>query len=414
MIKAKLDRKNRNIILLVSCWMVYIITNFAKSNYSATVAYIVQQSIFTKSQTGAIASAFYIFFGIGQFIGGSIVDKISPYKMIKVGIVSAFIANIILCFTMNYTVILIVWSINGFMHLGIWPGITKIVADYLSPYYKPIATQHLSYGHALGSLMSYICSALLINKFGWVGMFGTSSMLLAGALIFWLLTERLVPMNSILSCRQNVQKKRNEETTMSAKKKYSVMLSSGLVLALLPTLCLAMLNNGAQLWIPTLMMESYTTSLVFANLQTVLLLLVSIIGGLVFGPLLNRIKNEMLGHFILTTLIVVPFLVLQFIGVIPIWLALMMFTITIMVMTLGNVFKVRISTRFHKYRCSGTVSGLLHTMTSFGVVLSGYGYGFLAENFGWSAVTFSWIVLIVITLFSLALSAVFWGKFMKK
>ena len=78
------SNNNRNIALFLGCFFAYALSSLTKSNYTASVAYVVSQGMFSKANAGLIASAFYIFYGIGQVLGGILVDKVSPYKMINI------------------------------------------------------------------------------------------------------------------------------------------------------------------------------------------------------------------------------------------------------------------------------------------------------------------------------------------
>ncbi len=401
------EEEKNNLYVFWGCWIVYMITGFAKTNYAASVAYIVSNGIFTKSQSGFIASAFYIFYGIGQLFGGMLVDRFSPYKTMTIGVVSAILANLILCFTNNYTVVLIVWSLNGLMQFGIWTGISKIIADDIGPSYRKKASKHISYGIPAGTILSYLASAVLLDRFGWVGAFGTSTLLLALALVVWAIALKRAPLLI-------AEKEEKEEAEKVKTKKLSVLLSSGIFIALIPGLCITMLNNGAQVWIPTMIMESYSVSHSFASIMTMLIVALGIVGLFLFAPLFNKVKNEMLGRAVVMAAVLIPFCILYFIGKIPFGLAFAMFALSTMIISVQSLLGVRTSNRFHASGLSGTVSGILNTMSSFGIVFSSAGYAFLAENFGWTSVSAAWIALVIIAGVGLLIAAWPWAKFIKR
>lgn len=56
----RLHQEERNSILLfLACMFVHVMTGFAKTNYAATIAYIVKEGIFTKPESGLITSVFW-------------------------------------------------------------------------------------------------------------------------------------------------------------------------------------------------------------------------------------------------------------------------------------------------------------------------------------------------------------------
>ena len=106
------EEEKNNVVLYMGCWLVFMLTGITKSNYTASIAYIVSQGIFTKTDAGIIAAAFYLFYGVGQVIGGRLTDKYSPYKLIMIGILGALFSNIVLLFTNNFWVaIILVWLV---------------------------------------------------------------------------------------------------------------------------------------------------------------------------------------------------------------------------------------------------------------------------------------------------------------
>ena len=404
------EEDKNNLYVFWGCWVVYMITGFAKSNYAASVAYIVSNGIFTKSASGLISSAFYAFYGVGQFFGGMLVDRFSPYKTMTIGVISAIIANLILCFTNNYTVVLIVWSLNGLMQFGIWTGISKIIAEDIGPHYRKKASKHISYGIPVGTILSYLASAVLLDRFGWVGAFGTSAILLVISLIVWFVAMKRAPF----LIADKIKEEKEEPQEKSETNKLAVILSSGILLALVPSVCITMLSTGAQVWIPTMIMESYTISHSFSSFMSMFIVGLGIVGLFVLAPSFNRIKNEMVGRAVALAAVLVPFGILYYIGKIPFSLAFLMLAVSTMIISIHSLLSVRISNRFHAAGLSGTVSGMLNMMAAFGVVFASSGYAFLAENYSWSAVLVAWIALAVVAGGLSLVGARRWAKFMKQ
>ncbi len=404
-----------NLILFVGCWLIYTMTGFAKSSYAATISYIVSEGIYTKSASGVIASSFYILYGIGQIFGGKIADKFSPYKIITFGVAFATLASITLTFTYNYLVVLIVWSLNGLMQFGIWPGISKIISTDILPKTRQKVGFHISYGLSAGSIISYLVAAIFLNHFGWHVMFGVSTLVLLLTLLIWLFTSSRVSKNSeanktVVQNASNV----NLEQNISKEKKntFKVFAESGILFTLIPALFITMLNNGAQVWVPTMLMESYTLSSSWASIQAMVILIIQIPLLIALMPLLQRIKNEMFGRLMLYALTIIPFSVLIFIGRIPQIVAIIMFILALLLMNLAGALNVSINTRFNKFGLTGTISGLVNSMAAFGIVCASGLYGSMAEFFSsWTTVSILWVLLAVaIVLFHIP-ATIYWKKF---
>lgn len=410
-IEEKVHQKNKNgILLFVCCWLVYVIVGFARSNYAASISYIVSENIFSKADSGVIAAAFYVFYAVGQLFGGKLVDRYSPYKIISLNIICSLISNVILIFSNQYIVVLLVWSFNGLMQFGIWPGISKIIASDITPQFRQSAGFHISYGLSVGNILSYLCAALLLGRFGWSTMFAASTGMLGLALVLWMLAVKKAPEEPEKVCAsyKAYGKKTSEHNT---KEMLSIFMKSGLLFSLVPICFTSMLSSGVNVWVPTIMMESYSVSPAWANVQSIVLTILNITGMLVFIPFLKKLYNEMWEKCLLSVLAFIPYLVLQFIGKIPMPLTVVMLALSTMLISLGNALNVSISTRFAGYGYSGTVSGMINAMASLGIVLSSAGYGVIAEHFGWSAVMRLWVVLTVVIVMCFIPIAMRWKKF---
>ncbi len=411
----RLHKEERNnILLFLMCMFVYVMTGFAKSNYAATIAYIVKEGIFTKPQSGLIASAFYIFYGVGQVLGGRWVDKFSPYKCIGIGVLGAMLSNAILAFTKNYVVVLIVWSINGFMQFGIWPGLSKILATDIFPEFRQKAGFHISYGLTVGNIFSYLCAAVLLDIFGWSVMFGSSALMLLISAFLWFFASRIASKSENVAPKPIVEKteKQTEKTSgQTGQSLWSVFGKSGFFITLPIALFACMLSTGTQVWIPTMIMESYDISQAWANVQSIILSVVCIVALWIFVPLLRKMKNEVTARLFFYSLALIPLVALQFVGKIPMWVAVVMLSLFQMTGSFAGAYSVSMFGRFAPYGYSGTAAGVSNAMSSFGVVIASTGYGVVAEYFGWSGVTAIWLVLTALISVGYCVTNIFWKRF---
>jgi len=171
--------KKKSHILLWATVMMYAMATFTKINYSASIAYAVKEGIFNKTDSGIIAAAFYLIYGLGQIFGGKVIDRFSPYPLIATGVFGSLLVNVALCFSSDYLWVLIFWSINGLVQSVIWPGCVKIVAECLLLEHQQKGTLFLTLSIALGGICSYVFVSPVLEAFGWVGMFVLNSAFLA-------------------------------------------------------------------------------------------------------------------------------------------------------------------------------------------------------------------------------------------
>ena len=77
------EKERASTKLFLASFIMYLMVCMVKSNYTASIAYIVNEGIFTKTDSGLISASFYLVYGLGQLLGGGLSDRFSPYKVIK-------------------------------------------------------------------------------------------------------------------------------------------------------------------------------------------------------------------------------------------------------------------------------------------------------------------------------------------
>ena len=132
-----------------------------KNCFSAAMASIVEADVMSKSDTGLIASMFYVFYAPFQIVGGIYVDRYSPYKLILIGMIGAGILNLLIYFIEGYVAMLIIWSLNGIVQFGVWPGIFKIVTTELMPEHRSSGLTYIHMSYTAGLAVSYLSAAFI-------------------------------------------------------------------------------------------------------------------------------------------------------------------------------------------------------------------------------------------------------------
>ncbi len=404
-------------ILFFASWVTYTIICFTKTNYTALIASIVKAGIFTKSDSGFISACFYIAFGISQIVGGRFTDK-KPMLAITIGLVGSLIPNFILCFVQDFVAVCILWSICGLMQFGCYPGIVKIVSRYLAPEHREKARTYVVLCIGVGGILSYVAVAPVYEWFGWAGVFGMDALTLCASLVLWIYA--LTKVKYLNEDEQNpiqVQTEEKQVQENEQKQKISfvkLILSSGLIFAIVINLFMTMMSNGFKSWISTMMMESYDLSPVWASMQTAIIYVANILGTFIIARTFGKIKNEMLAKGLAMAFCLPFYIVILFIGKVPAFVIIACSIITTTVLYgIGRV-NVKIASNVEKYGCSATFVGLLNAMASFGVVFANGGFGIIADKLGWNAVTIILVAVCAISAIGYVVGSIVWKKFKQK
>ena len=399
--------------LFVMCWLVYAIVCMTKNAYSASIAPIVTEGLFTKSHAGIINSGYYVFYGLAQLVLVKLVDKISPVKLINTALFGALISMIGFAITDSFYVMLVLWCLTGLLQFAIWPAVIIIISRYLLPSHREKAMVYMAFAYCIGMLSNYAVASVVLKVSDWRMLFKTFVLVIIVTMVAW-----MVATKKTFSVLEGVVKA--EEKSNSVKEKttgtWKIFLSSGIAVMLVPSLIRTMMDMGLKSWVPTMITEIYGTSASLASMLTTILLLVNLGGIYIVGAVFPKyIKNEAT-CFGLCFVLALPFTaLLLFIGKIPVGAVVVFLTLVTTFMYAGHqLINVIIPSRFAKMNLSGGVASLLNAVASFGAVIANFGYGFLADLFGWKATILSWNIMALIAIVFTFLSVKSWGKFKKE
>lgn len=404
-----LTKEKASMRLFLACFVMYLTVCMMKSNFPASIAFLVKDGTFSKTDSGLISAAFYLTYGLGSLMGG-LADRFSPYKIITVGLIGSILANLTLCFTTSFLPVLMIWSLCGAVQFGFWPAICKMIAGVMIPEHRYKAGVYLVLCIGIGGILSYLLVNPLMKLGGWVGVFSFNTLLLGVMFLLWLVTEKQTCFLMEETTPQNTSAQVHQKKTGF----FPLIFKSGLVFLLVVELLINVMNIGLKTWIPTMMVESYGISPTWANLQTMLIYIANLAGTFLLVKVIDRMKNEMWAKGVLIGLCLPLYVLVLFIGRIPQWSAVAAFVIATTILYSTTNVNVRVSTAIETYGYSATFTGVLNALGCFGIVLANGGFGIIADRMGWNAVT---VVLVAACIFGagLCLPAGFlWKKFKTK
>ena len=401
--------------LFFVCWIVYAVICMTKNAFGASMVSIIGEGFLTKSLAGTINASYYVFYGGAQLIFVKLVGRVSPVKLINMSLFGALISMIGFAVADNFYVMLVLWSLTGLLQFAVWPAVIRIMSEYLVPEHRGKAMIYIAFAYCTGMLANYGAAALILKFSGWRMIFNVFFILIVATTLLWIITaKKTVPMlENNTDTRKSMQK---VEDNGKKESTWKILVSSGIVLMLVPSLIRTMMDMGLKSWVPTMITENYGTSPSFASALTTILLLVNLSGIYIVNFVYPRfIKNEAV-CFGLCFVISLPFtLLLLKTGVIPVGVAVLLLTLVTTFMYSGHqLINVIIPSKFAAMNMSGGVASLLNAVASFGAVIATFGYGYLAENFGWTATIMSWSIMATVAAVFAFMSSGLWKKFLKK
>ncbi len=415
--KIKMRKEEKaSLLLFAACWFMYAIVSMTKNAFGASIASIVGEGLFTKSLAGTINAGYYIFYGGAQLLLVKLVDKVSPVKLINMSLIGALISMAGFAIAKDFWTMLVLWSITGLLQFAIWPGVIRIIAQYLLPSHRGKAMVYIAFAYCSGMLLNYAIASIVLSVTNWRMLFWIFLGVIIITTVMWIvMTKKTIPVLEKIEHKEQMPLKK-QETQEKQESTWKIFWASGIIFMLVPSFARTMLDMGLKSWVPTMITESYTgISPGFASLMTTILLIVNLSGIYIVNAVYpKKIKSEAL-YFSLCFAVSLPFtLLLLLTGKIQVGVVVVLLTILTTFMYSGHqMINVIIPSKFAVMNMSGGVASVLNAIASFGAVAANFGFGFLADNFGWTATIMSWNIMTVLaTVFGL-MSVRKWNKFVK-
>lgn len=375
----KLSDRKQIRILTVLLFCTYMVSYLTRINFGTIISEMekvtkIPRDILSMSITGS-----FITYGLGQIISGICGDKIAPKKLILVGLCTTVVMNVLIPFCTSPYAMLVVWCINGFAQSFMWPPLVVIMVElFTTEDYSKTSTIVSSYAAAVGTILLYLISPLLISVFSWKAVFWFSA--ICGALMFWAL-KKFCPD---VMPPQKAAKGDNGEN--------SKWISPTLILIMISITFLGMLRDGATTWMPTYISEVCGVSNLISILSGSILPIFQILCcAFALKFYINFIRNPITCAGI--------FFGISTIAGIALFFAKNNAVMSVISMAFltgashgSNLMLISMVPAFFKNTGKvSTVSGVLNSFVYVGSAISTYGIALLSQNFDWSYTVLTWI-----------------------
>ncbi|MGN1328823.1 MAG: MFS transporter [Eubacterium sp.] len=410
MIKYTLDDIKKSRLIVISLWLIYASAYFGRTCYSAAIASIVSDGIHTKSEIGLVGTAFFICYGAGQIVSGIAGDRVNPFAMVLLGAFGSSACCFSMAFTKSLALMAVIWGINGIFQSMLWAPLLRIFSQTINIKLREKAVLNIALSLPVGTVCAYLCSTLIIKYSNWNNVF-----ICGGAVIF---IAFLLGLFSVLICKKSMAEisVKIEKADKKAKSGFlPIVISSGLLIIIIPSFLHGMMRDGITNWVPTMITEEYGVLPSFSVFLTVVLPIFNAFGAYIITPLYKKLGcNEMKTAGICGVFALIPMILLLFIGKIPVAISIILLALTTMSMySLNYLIISRVPIRFSESGHTSSVTGLLNSFAYIGCAVSSYGFGAVSQKSGWSAVIVIWIISALLTsLFAFSANKK-WKKFIK-
>ena len=388
------ERKT-GLFLAILCSLSYAGSYLGRLNYSAALPEMVSEHILTKTCGGLIATVYFASYGAGQLINGLLADRGSPKVQVSVGMAGSAACNLLMYGVRFPPAMLVLWGLNGCAQSLIWAPAFLMVSRGIRGEYRAKALLLLNTAPSAGTIASYLFSGAILHFMDWRALFLGASLALAALLAVWLrgcgAVERQLSGHQASIDGQGFGGSAPRPPAEGRRMGISLLISSGAVLLIPPSMITGMLKDGITSWLPTYLAEEFSMSAGMAMIASVLLPLLHMAGAAAGYWLIRLLQNTAACAALLFFCTAGCAALLSLAGALSPAISILLFAlITAMMMAVSILFTSEAPSQFAGFGIAASVSGFFNGCGYAGAAISMYGVASIADSSGWGVVRIIW------------------------
>lgn len=376
------DRKQINrTILLFAC--VYMVSYMTRINFGAVITAIVEESGMTKTMLSAAITGSSVTYGVGQILSGCVGDRISPKKLVFLGLTLSSAMNLLIPVCRDHVQMAAVWCVNGLAQACMWPPLVRLMVGLFTPSDYRRASTVVSWGSSFGTIAIYLLAPAVITVSGWRVLFLLTAACGVSMALLWL-----------KYCREPEFQKPAPEIRTGGKS--SGNLFTPLLAAVMFVIVLqGALRDGVTTWMPSFICETFGLSSEVSILSGVCLPLFSILSFRVALALYERFPGNPVrcAGWIFAAGALSALMLTAVCGRSPAASIACMALLTGCMHGVNMILTCMVPPFFQRHGNISTVSGILNSCTYVGSAVSTYGIALLSESAGWQTTAFVWFAI---------------------
>ena len=402
----KLTAKKQISALVFLCAFTYFISYLTRKNFAAIIEEISVATGNARSSLAIASTGMFITYGAGQLVSGYLGDRVQPKILVALGLMVSSVMNLLMmvrCLPLQ----IVLWCINGFAQAFMWPPIVKTMTAMLSTDDYSANTQKVIWGSTLATIVIYLVGPAIISISSWEYVFVFSGAFgILGTIVWWFKCPKI----------ELVQRPKQIEV---GEKKRGVF-APVLIAILLSIICMGMLRDGAEEWMPSFIKDHFMVDTEIAILTVVVLPIFALICIAIATQLYRKVlKNPALCAAVIFGVGLVAGTILYFFGGVNMILSIALFAILTGCMHGVNLILICILPGL--YKKTGRVSlmsGLLNSFTYIGSATMTYLTPALVENglggYDWGVALLVWLGVAVLGTLCCVISIRPWKKYEKR
>lgn len=175
-------------------WVSYASYYLTRKNFSVAKKTLERTLHIDRSTLGAIDSAYLTSYAFGQFVWGSVGDRVGARRVVVAGMIATACCSVAFGLSSTPVLFALCFGLNGLAQSTGWPANIKLMSDWFSPARRGAVMGFWSTCYQVGSLAANPVAAFLIVRWSWrAAFFAPALFVVAVALALMALLPREAP-----------------------------------------------------------------------------------------------------------------------------------------------------------------------------------------------------------------------------
>jgi MFS transporter, OPA family, sugar phosphate sensor protein UhpC len=402
--------------MFYSMYIGYVVFYFTRKNISPALHIFSEELGISILELGILSSVFYVTYGIGKFLSGTLADRSNIRFFMAAGLFFASVINLFFGFIETLWLLSFFWGLNGaFQSMG-FPPVARGLVHWFSAKERATKWTIWSSSHTAGTFLIGIIVAFLIKYVGWRAAFYVPGII--GIFTSFYLANRLRdrPVSLGLPPIEDFKKSPMPVVKEKALTHWQVLKKHVFNNPYLWSLCFAyifiyLIRFGTLDWATKFMYDVRGIDKVRVAFMWSIMPLFGMPGGIIAGLIADKFFQGRCTPINIIYLILLAGSIFGFyhyagmnhFALTCFFLACIGFFVDGPQNLVGGVQVSRITVP----EAVSTACGLSGLFGYIGAIISGVGLAYITENFGWAAMYYTCIASCFIACFLVALS---WKK----
>lgn len=406
--------KKSEVLLAISCSLVYALSYTCRLNYSAAMPYILEENYLTRTQEGAFSLLYFLAYGVGQFVNGFSTDVSNPRPRVIFGMFGIALSNMLLLAFPSHLFFGLLWTINGIFQSMLWSPCYSLLVNYLNENTGYIILLNMATG--MGSLLSYFLSLVLVAHFSWKSLFVAPGFICFLGAVTFIIISRYSLKN--LKGKSSTESKafHHPQKTSARLHSFGHLLAASGVLIFVPSIVIhGMMKDGVTTWLPTLMHEAFDIKSDSAIAVSVIPQIFNLMAPTLAYWLYKRAKSEVKTAIVLFSIVTGCLVgIMGSFRTSGILTVLFLSTIILCMQAANVVYLSQVPVHFSNQGMLATFSGFSDSIAYIGCAISMSIVAFISDSGGWTRVIVFWLFSSITALLFLLISKKKWALFTNK